>query len=190
MNVLRLVRLPRCQHGFEGGLANRDAAACELGMGAMAAGTSVRRRPLMDRRTFATSHISQGDHGTSQLMSPPHAHVVRVKALCKSGRSIIRLYTPTGTDDWRVISCPFHLRLNLIMSFPWHATANTNSQPRSHTALRTAGHRTARGFLRFCGFAGSLPLRYSALRLTTHLSPTSDQVRANFAQAINTHVSL
>ena len=149
MNVLRLVRLPRCQHGFEGGLANRDAAACELGMGAMAAGTSVRRRPLMDRRTLATSHISQGDHGTSQFMSPPRAHVVRVKALCKSARSIIRLYTPTGTDDWRVISCPFHLRLNLIMSFPWHATANTNSQPRSHTALRTAGHRTARGFLRF-----------------------------------------
>ena len=133
MNVLRLVRLPRCQHGFEGGLANSDAAAGELGMGTMAAGTSVRRRPLMDRRTFATSHISQGGHGTSQFMSPPRAHVVRVKALCKSARSIIRLYTHTSTDDWRVISCPFHLRLNLIMSFPRHATANTNSQPRSHT---------------------------------------------------------
>ena len=77
----------KVQDQAEGGLANRDAAACELGMGAMAAGTSVRRRPLMDRRTLATSHISQGDHGTSQLMSPPRAHVVRVKALCQSARS-------------------------------------------------------------------------------------------------------
>ena len=178
MNVLRLVRLPRCQHGFEGGLANSDAAAGELGMGAMAAGTSVRRRPLMDRRTFATLHISQGDHGTSQLMSPPHAHVVRVKALCKSGRSIIRLYTPT--DDWRVISCPFHLRLNLIMSFPWHATANTNSQPRSrsHTALRTPRATALREVFYGFGFAGSLPLRYFALRLP-HISarPATKYVR-------------
>ena len=31
MNVLRLVRLPRCQRGFKGGLANSDAAAGELG---------------------------------------------------------------------------------------------------------------------------------------------------------------
>ena len=74
-----------------------------------------------------------------------NTHISDTRA-CKSARSIIRLYTPTGTDDWRVISCPFHLRLNLIMSFPWHATANTNSQPRSHTALRTAGHRTAHIF--------------------------------------------
>lgn len=178
MNVLRLVRLPRCQHGFEGGLANRDAAACELGMGAMAAGTSVRRRPLMDRRTFATSHISQGDHGTSQLMSPPRAHVVRVKALCKSARSI-RLYTPTGTDDWRVISCPFHLRLNLIMSFPWHATANTNSQPRSGRTPHSAPRATAlREVFYGFGFAGSLPLRYFALRLP-HISarPATKYVR-------------
>ena len=145
MNVLRLVR-PRCQHGFEGGLANSDAAAGELGMGAMAAGTSVRRRPLMDRRTFATSHISQGDHGTSQLMSPPHAHVVRVKALRKSARSIIRLYTPTSTDDWRVISCPFHLRLNLIMSFPRHATATlriANPGRTPHSAPRATALRTS-----------------------------------------------
>jgi len=82
----------RCQHGLEGGLENSDAAAGELGMGAMAAGeqqqgtrTRVRWRPLMDRRAFGTSHVSQGAHGISRLMSPPRAHV-RTKALCNSAR--------------------------------------------------------------------------------------------------------
>ena len=50
MNVLRLVCLPRCQHGSEGGLVDSDTEAGALGMGA-----SARGRPLMDRRQRALS---------------------------------------------------------------------------------------------------------------------------------------
>ena len=119
---LRLACLPRCQHGSEGGLANSDAAAGELGMGAMTAGerqqgTSLRWRPLIDRRAFATSHVSQGYHGTFQLMSPPCAHV-RVKALSKSARGVRRCsynyHTfPRAPKTDESILCPFP-----PMSFP------------------------------------------------------------------------
>ena len=63
---------------------------------------------------------------------------------------------------------------------------HTRCQLSSHEA-RLDSHTKLERFSTVCRVTAAPVLR---TQITTHLSPTSDQVCANFAQAINTHVSL